>query len=251
MLQLKQIRIGEGKPKVIVPLIGRTEDELVQEAEAVKKLGPDMIEWRADAFAGVKSLKATGKMLAKFRAVLPELPLIFTFRSEREGGHTSAGESFYEELLDMVLESQAADAVDVELFTGRDSVERLVEKAKTHGVPVVMSNHDFAKTPEKAEILTRLQAMEDYDADMLKIAVMPNSTADLLVLLDATQTWKSKGEKQPLITMAMGQLGLVSRLAGEVFGSAATFGAGVEASAPGQIDVADLKAVLHIIHRYS
>lgn len=251
MLQLKQVRIGEGKPKVVVPLMGGTEEELMQEAEAVKQLGPDMIEWRADAFTEVTSMEAVEKMLARLRAVLPELPLIFTFRSKREGGHASVGEDFYEELLAMVVESRAADAVDVELFTGRDSVKRLMGKAETQGVPVIMSNHDFAKTPEKAEILTRLEEMAGYGADVLKIAVMPRNTEDLLVLLDATQIWRTNGEKQPLITMAMGQLGLFSRLAGEVFGSAATFGAGVEASAPGQIDVQDLKTVLDIIHRYS
>ena len=45
----------------------------------------------------------------------------------------------------------------------------------------------------------------------------------------------------PFITMSMGGTGVISRLAGEVFGSAFTFGAGKEAIAPGQIPVGELE----------
>lgn len=50
----------------------------------------------------------------------------------------------------------------------------------------------------------------------------------------------------PVVTMSMGQLGLVSRLCGQQFGSAITFGLAGEASAPGQIDADSLHAVLKL-----
>ena len=49
--------------------------------------------------------------------------------------------------------------------------------------------------------------------------------------------------------MSMAKAGVISRLAGEVFGSAATFGAVKKASAPGQISVNDLRTVLTILHQ--
>ena len=52
---------------------------------------------------------------------------------------------------------------------------------------------------------------------------------------------------RPIVTMSMGGLGVVSRLAGQVFGSAATFGMVGTASAPGQVGVADLKAALDLL----
>ncbi len=52
-----------------------------------------------------------------------------------------------------------------------------------------------------------------------------------------------------IITMSMAKTGVISRLAGEVFGSAATFGAVKKASAPGQISVNDLRTVLTILHQ--
>ena len=90
--------------------------------------------------------------------------------------------------------------------------------------------------------------MQEYRADIPKIAVMPKSVADVITLLDATHTMKTQYADRPLITMSMGGKGVISRLAGEVFGSAFTFGAGKEASAPGQIQVADLRMVLEILH---
>ena len=69
----------------------------------------------------------------------------------------------------------------------------------------------------------------------------------LLVLLDATNTMKTKYADRPFITMSMSGTGLISRLSGAVFGSACTFGAGKEASAPGQIPVNQLRSVLEII----
>ena len=53
---------------------------------------------------------------------------------------------------------------------------------------------------------------------------------------------------RPIITMSMAGTGLISRLCGEVFGSALTFGVVVKASAPGQMNAADLNTVLNLIH---
>ena len=51
-----------------------------------------------------------------------------------------------------------------------------------------------------------------------------------------------------LITMAMSGIGMISRLSGECFGSAVTFGAARKASAPGQIGVEQLREILQIVH---
>ncbi len=53
----------------------------------------------------------------------------------------------------------------------------------------------------------------------------------------------------PVITMSMGPIGQLSRVAGSVTGSAVTFGAGAEASAPGQLGAAELKQILDILGR--
>ena len=110
------------------------------------------------------------------------------------------------------------------------------------------SSHDFGKTPEYDEIVRRLRKMRELGADIPKIAVMPQSKKDVLALLSATEEMATDYADRPIITMSMKGTGAISRLCGEVFGSALTFGAVGKASAPGQIGTEDLAEALRIIH---
>lgn len=143
---------------------------------------------------------------------------------QKEGGELAVSDEFYFELNETLARTGKVDLVDVELFNEEADVLRLIETAHKNNVKVVMSNHDFDKTPAKEEIVSRLTRMEALGADLPKIAVMPKSAGDVLTLLDATNTVSEKAN-QPIITMSMAGTGVISRLAGEVFGSAMTFGA--------------------------
>jgi 3-dehydroquinate dehydratase I len=247
-ITIKNITIGEGVPKIIVPLMGKTDKEILQETETVKSLKPDIIEWRVDVYENIECLEAVSEMTTKLRKALPETLLLFTFRSHKEGGNKEIKDRYYFELLKTAIETKNIDLIDVELFYEESDVKELVAAAKKNGVYVIMSNHDFHKTPKKEEIIYRLRKMQEFGAHIPKIAVMPNSVEDLLTLLDATHTMKTKYADRPIITMSMASTGLLSRLAGELFGSACTFGAGKEVSAPGQIPVDQLRSVLEVFH---
>ena len=130
---------------------------------------------------------------------------------------------------------------------GDDQVKETTP-SPTHDAAVVTVNKDF-QTPEAEEIIARLRKMQSFDADIPKIALMPQSTSDVLTLLAATLEMQEQYADRPIITMSMAKTGVISRLAGEVFGSAATFGAVKKASAPGQISVNDLRTVLTILHQ--
>ncbi|MFC3750262.1 type I 3-dehydroquinate dehydratase [Paenibacillus sp. GCM10012306] len=249
ILTVKNVVIGEGVPKICVPLVGVTVDELKQEAEALKLLAPDLAEWRVDFYEGVEDTVAVQEALQAIRSVIPELPLIFTFRSAREGGEKEISREAYVQLNKAVAESGLADIIDVELFNEEDDVRALVEVAHASGVFVILSNHDFHATPPKAEIIARLRKAQELGGDLPKIAVMPQSPGDVLILLEATHEMKTAYADRPIITMSMAGSGVISRLAGEVFGSAVTFGAARKPSAPGQIAVAELRDTLNLLHR--
>lgn len=117
------------------------------------------------------------------------------------------------------------------------------------GVKVIGSNHDFDKTPAKSDIVFRLRKMQDMEADIPKIAVMPKSRKDVLTLLAATEEMASCYADRPIITMSMSGLGSISRISCEVFGSCLTFGSGSKASAPGQIGAEELYQVLNTVHQ--
>ncbi|MFF2911983.1 type I 3-dehydroquinate dehydratase [Paenibacillus sp. NPDC057934] len=249
ILTVKNVAIGEGVPKICVPLVGVTVDELKQEAEALKLLAPDLAEWRVDFYEGVEDTAAVQEALTAIRSVIPEMPLIFTFRSAREGGEKQISREEYVKLNSAVAASGLADIIDVELFNEEDDVKALVEAAHASGVFVILSNHDFHATPPKAEIISRLRKAQALGGDLPKIAVMPQSPADVLTLLEATHEMKTEYADRPIITMSMAGSGVISRLAGEVFGSAVTFGAARKSSAPGQIAVAELRNALNLLHR--
>ena len=183
----------------------------------------------------------------ELRKVLGDLPLLFTIRTAAEGGAVKMAAEAYAELCAAVARSGYADLIDVEVFTARETAEDIVREVHRAGAKVVASNHDFHKTPPKEELLRRFRHMEALGADIWKIAVMPQNGRDVLTLLDATLTMTEAEDCSPVISMSMAALGAVSRLSGEVFGSAVTFAAAGRASAPGQISVDKMSEMLDIL----
>ena len=228
---VKDLVIGTGAPKIIVSLMAKDIASVKSEALAYREADFDILEWRVDHYAdlsNVESVMAAAKIL---RETMPEKPLLFTFRSAKEGGEQAISTEAYIALNRAAIDSGLVDMIDLELFTGDDQVKETVAYAHAHDVKVVMSNHDFHKTPEAEEIIARLRKMQSFDADIPKIALMPQSTSDVLTLLAATLEMQEQYADRPIITMSMAKTGVISRLAGEVFGSAATFGAVKKASA--------------------
>lgn len=247
-VKVRNVVIGEGRPKICVPIVGVSRLDILREAKEIARLAADIVEWRADWFVGVFDIDVVIMTLNNLRDILGDTPILFTFRTLKEGGEKAISPDKYVLLNKMVVQTGLVDFIDVELFSGDDVVKELVEEAHLYDVKVVASNHDFAKTPSKEEIVGRLVKMQELGADIPKIAVMPQCKKDVLTLLEATEEMASEHADRPIITISMGKEGMISRTAGECFGSAVTFGAAGKASAPGQIGVEELKQVLDIFH---
>lgn len=247
-VKVRNIVIGEGMPKICVPIVGVTKEDIIAEARSFDAIPVDVVEWRVDWFEHVFETEAVLDVLKDLREALGDTALLMTFRTSKEGGEKAIDAEAYAALNIAAAKSGYVDMVDVEVFTGDEIVSRIIREAHTAGVKVVASNHDFDQTPEKDDIVGRLRKMQDMDADIPKIAVMPQSKKDVLTLLAATEEMHSTYADRPIITMSMAGTGVISRLCGEVFGSALTFGAAKKASAPGQMGVNDLHTVLKLLH---
>lgn len=248
-VKVRNIEIGAGIPKICVPIVGVTREEILAAAETIKSTKADVVEWRVDWYEDIFDFAKTEETMKALREVLGETPILFTFRTSKEGGEKSIETETYVELNQNAAKTGLVDLVDVEAFTGDDAVKAVVETAHANGVKVIASNHDFHKTPAKDEIVSRLRKMQDLGADIPKIAVMPQNTKDVLTLLAATEEMVSEYADRPIITMSMSGTGVISRLCGEVFGSALTFGAVGKVSAPGQMGIEDLTTVLGLLHK--
>lgn len=247
-VMVRGLTIGEGAPKICVPMVGETLTELVEEASFLKIVDLDVVEWRVDFFEHVEDLQKVKEALNEIRSILPDTPLVFTFRSAKEGGEKEVSEAYYFELNKAMAENGQVDIIDIELFNDEEEIKKLVSAAHSRNVYVIISNHDFDKTPAKEEIVYRLRKAQELGGDLPKIAVMPKNAADVLTLLEATNIMFEQYADRPIITMSMAGKGVISRLAGEIFGSALTFGAAKKASAPGQVPVTELRRTLTLIN---
>ena len=246
---LRNVEVGTGKPKVIVPIVAASAENILEKARQLRNVALDVVEWRVDFFEAAEDHTAVLDTLAKVRAALGEMPILVTFRTKKEGGERTISMEEYTALNKAVAQSGLADAVDVEVFSGDDVVRENIANIHTAGVAVVGSNHEFGFTPPKEELIARLCKQQELGCDILKIAVMPKSRQDVLALLSATEEMCRIHARQPVVTMSMGAQGVLSRLCGEVFGSAMTFGAVGQVSAPGQIPAERLNAMLEMLHQ--
>ena len=247
-ITIRGCSIGEGRPKVILPIVDRTEAAILETAAQFSTLRADCVEWRVDWFEAAQDFGAVARCLAKLRVALKDKLLLVTIRTKAEGGELALRHTEYTDLLHTILDTDCADLIDIEFFPAGDDLPALIGDAHTAGVAVVCSSHDFAKTPPRAEMVARLTAMQQVGADLPKLAVMPQRRTDVLELLAATAEMADLHPETPVITMSMGALGAVSRLAGEAFGSAMTFANPGQASAPGQVSLDIVNEVLDALH---
>lgn len=232
------------KVNICVPLCGTNTAELKQEI-ALLESDIDMVEWRMDCL-NATVCEEWLQVLQTIRPLMKHYVLLATWRNESEGGRKQC--EHYEELLTAIIQSGLADLIDIELFQNEDTVKRLTALAHKQGVAVVMSNHEMMKTPDNQAMMIRLQAMRRMHADIAKLAVMPNSIHDVWRLLSVTSSFHEQCTDCYVVTMAMGETGVISRICGEMSGSLISFAALKEASAPGQLPYQQLKQMLTDFH---
>lgn len=249
-IYVRNVELGSGIPKICVPVVESRAEDILAAARRIRESAADLMEWRADCYEDVKNPEKTAWLTTAIRQELGDIPLLFTYRTKAEGGAASRqiAPEEYEVLNHAVLAAGEADIIDLELRMEEKAVERLTAFAHEKGKRVLMSSHDFVQTPSAKDMLDRFREMESRGADILKLAVMPKDTGDLLSLLDVC--WQTViRQSRPVVAISMGGTGLESRICAEAFGSAMTFGCLGKASAPGQMDAEELCEILKAIHR--
>jgi 3-dehydroquinate dehydratase I len=249
-IQLNGKPLGGARfPAICAPLVGRTRQALLAEVTAVAAKQPDLLEWRVDFYEGIADTAAVVELAAGIRQGANGIPVLFTRRSSREGGEPIAlSEDAVVALYRAVCESGHIDLVDFEMSNEPAHVRQLREISRSRAIPLILSFHDFQRTPALDVLNQRFAQAEQLGADVAKVAVMPRGMEDVLTLLTATlQASQELGI--PVVSMSMAGLGSLTRLCGGAFGSALTFAIGQSGSAPGQMPIEDLNAGLAILRR--
>ncbi len=249
VLEIKGVRIGEGTPKIMVSTMANTPESFIQNIKDYNARPEiDIIELRPD-YVGEINGKDFSKLTLQAYELAPKKPILMTFRDKTEGGGRNVTDEYYRDFYFDVLDNGKIDLLDIEMFRNAEICKQIIKKCKEKGVRVVMSDHEFGWTPSEAEIVRRLLLQEELGSDILKIAVMAHNTEDALTLMSATTKIRRYYSRKPLLTMAMGKWGVLSRITGEFTGSDVTVCmVGGKPSAPGQIPSEKAKEVLQTLH---
>ena len=129
-IKVGNVNIGEGIPKICVPLVASTGSDVLNEAETIRSFSPDIVEWRVDSYDGDLNPDVLNEILTGLRDTLGDIPLIFTYRTSSEGGSRPIDDTDYISLNEFAVRSRLADIVDIELRIGEEAIADLIEKAR-------------------------------------------------------------------------------------------------------------------------
>lgn len=239
---------------IIVPLTAAELDGLRAECAAIAALGEgvvDMVEWRVDRFDVAARDGEIGDALAAIRSALPGMPVLATYRTPAEENRPdlrpdapATSPDHPEAYVDLVARLAAAEGVAlVDVERAHPRAADALAACHARGTAVVLSEHHFTSAASVEAVRAAFAAMEDAGADVGKLAVMPASRAEVTALVHGTAL-AAETASIPLIGIAMGALGRVSRIAAPAFGSAASYCTVGEASAPGQVPATEARRIV-------
>ncbi len=216
--------------KVCIPIVETTVWKALIAIKKANLLG-DLVELRVDYLR-----EANLELLLKNR----QRPFIVTNRRKEEGGQYKGEErkrlGVLQEAVDL-----GADYVDVELAAERSFLQRLIRDKRS--TQVILSFHDFRRTPSLKELQRLFRQMIRMGADVVKIVPFAKSWEDNLTILSLIPFAKERGQK--IVTFCMGEKGKISRIFSPFLGGAWTYASlnQSRASGPGQLTIRELRDV--------
>ncbi|HID47503.1 MAG TPA: type I 3-dehydroquinate dehydratase [Methanothermococcus okinawensis] len=216
---------------ICIPIVeGNIRDALVSAERALEVA--DIVEFRVDYLREIKEEDIVE--MAKY-------PSIITIRAHWEGGRYRGSYNRRIELYRLAIEN-SAKYIDIEL-SERKNIELVNFRDEIGGkTKIILSYHNFEETPSYTTLLDIVDK-ELRIGDIGKFATMVNTKRDILKILMAIQEFEGR-----VIGIGMGEKGKLTRILGTYFGSILTFASmNSKSSAPGQIDIEDLKNIYRIL----
>ncbi len=223
-------------PRVCVAVIGADPNQMVEKAEALVR-DNSFLEFRLDYLA--KPGLALPR-IKRFTESHPGTVVIATCRRVSSGGKFKGSIASQ---LDILGKASAAGCqlVDVELQTAGKCKPEQLQKLRSRAA-LVLSFHDFRGTKKLDETLEKMLA---YPADFYKVVSTATTLSDNVAMI---KFLGRQGDRHSLVSMCMGEQGIISRVLGVRAGSVFTFASATagEATAPGQVTAQELRNVYRI-----
>ena len=222
--------------KLVVSVMPKSLEE-AQGINAMRYIDADIIEWRADFLPKEAILQVAPAIFEKFAG----RELLFTLRTRAEGGEIDLDSAEYVQIIKDVAQLYQPEYIDFEYFAHKDVFEQMLDFPN-----LVLSYHNFQETPDNMmEILSELTSLTPK---VVKVSVMAHTAQDVLDLMNFTRGFKTLNPEQEYVTISMGKVGKVSRIASDVTGSSWSFASLDAASAPGQISLSNMVKIREILN---
>jgi 3-dehydroquinate dehydratase type I len=200
------------EPKICVPIPCRRVDEASYLVDKACKAEADLIELRLDYIDDTSSFKPIIRYVEDI-----DVPVIATVRSRSQGGLWKWSEKSRVGLLEEAAYS-GVEYVDVERDTM--DIEKIVGRLKNAGVEVIVSHHDFDRTPGLYSLTSLFESIRSTGCDICKIAVFARNWEDSLLLLTFSMNVSKRGK---VVCISMGHYGLPARILAPLYGSEYTY----------------------------
>ncbi len=164
-----------------------------------------------------------------------KIPVIATLRSAAEGGQWRAPESERLALFKRLIPHVAA--IDVEL-SSEAILSEVVGAAHEAGKGVILSYHQFERMPKVSEMEAVFHRAKACGADLIKIAARAGTLEEVRRMAQFTLVHA----EAPIVTLAMGEVGAISRLCFAALGSRLSYAYIGEPTAPGQFSYREMSA---------
>jgi len=223
-------------PRLCVAVIGSDANELSEKAEALVR-DNSFLEFRLDYFS------KPGLALPRIKRFLESHPgtvVIATCRRAANGGKFRGSVASQLDILGKAA-GAGCQIVDVELQTAAKAKSGQLQKLRSRA-GLILSFHDFRATKRLDESLEKMLA---YPADFYKVVSTATTLSDNVTMI---KFLAREGDRHSMVSMCMGEQGIISRVLGVRAGSVFTFasaGAGQE-TAPGQVSAQELRSVYRI-----
>jgi 3-dehydroquinate dehydratase/shikimate dehydrogenase len=226
--------------KICVPVCVRRLDELRDAIDAAAAAG-DIVELRADC------LEVSDPDLPQLehQLVAGERPFVLTLRSPEQGGQTERDYETRRRIWSSLKDLPSNSFIDLELDLVEDfAAGKSAEVLPVDWSQVICSHHDFNRVPDNLEQI--FERMAATPAGTIKLAVQPGDACDCLPVFELLDRARQRGRE--IIAIALGPVGLMTRILGPSCGSFLTYGARAEGkgTAPGQVPASELRDVYRI-----
>ena len=144
IVKIKNVKLGDGIPKICISVVEKNEKDIIKYIKEISKLPVDIIEWRADFFIDdINKYNDNFDDIISFSKEIKKLsskPILFTLRSNKEGGNIKY--SMYESIIklyDDIIKNKCFEAIDLELLTLKENdIKKLIKSASSNNIKTII-----------------------------------------------------------------------------------------------------------------